>query len=87
MPRSADINTEIGMLVRSPELANMILSAFKVDELAGVYRVKLKPDGSGVRWTAIDGNSTEELDVDPDTSLWQRIQLMLLSLFVPESQL
>lgn len=86
-PRSENINTEIGMLVRSPELANMILSAFKVDELAGVYQVKLKPDGSGVHWTAVDSDTTEELDIDPDTSLWQRFQLMLLSLFVPESQL
>jgi len=86
-PRSARINTEIGVRVVSPKLAEMVLAAFKVDELAGVYQVKLRPHGPGVRWVAIDRGQTEELDVDPDTSLWQRLRLMLLALFVPESQL
>jgi len=86
-PRSDKINTEIGMMVHSPELASMILGAFRVDELAGVYQVKLRPDGAGVRWTAVDADSREDLDVNPDTSLVQRLRLMLLSWFIPESQL
>jgi cardiolipin synthase C len=86
-PRSDKINTEIGMTVHSPALARMILGAFRVDELAGVYEVKLRPDGAGVRWTAVDADTREELDVDPDTSLSQRLRLMLLSWFIPESQL
>jgi cardiolipin synthase C len=86
-PRSEKINTEIGLKVHSAPLARMILGAYKVDELAGVYRVTLRPDGAGVRWTAVDADTSEELDVDPDTSLWQRLQLLLLSWFVPESQL
>ena len=86
-PRSANLNTEIGVRVDSPELAAMVLSGFKVAEMAGAYRVQLKPDGSGVRWTAMNGDATEELDVDPDTSLWQRLRVMLISAFVPESQL
>ena len=86
-PRSDKINTEIGMRVDSPELAAMILGAFQVDEMAGVYQVKLRPDGAGVRWIAAGAAAGEELDVDPDTSLWQRIRLMLLSVFIPESLL
>jgi putative cardiolipin synthase len=86
-PRSASINTEIGVRIESPKLAEMVLAAFKVDALAGVYQVKLRPNGVGVRWIAVDADSPEELDVDPDTSLWQRARLMLLSFFVPESQL
>ena len=86
-PRSATINTEIGVRVASPKLAEMILEGFKVDSVAGVYQVKLRPDGSGVRWVAVDGDTTEEVDVDPDTSLAQRLRLMFLSWFVPESQL
>ena len=86
-PRSATINTEIGVRVVSPKLAEMILSGFKVDELTGVYQVKLRPGGQGVRWLAVDGDTTEEVDVDPDTSMWQRLRLMMLSWFVPESQL
>jgi putative cardiolipin synthase len=86
-PRSASINTEIGVRVENPKLAEMVLAAFKVDALAGVYQVKLRPNGAGVRWIAVDADSPEELDVDPDTSTWLRVRLMLLSLFVPESQL
>ncbi len=86
-PRSANLNTEIGVRVRSPELAAMIFGGFKVAELAGVYRVQLKADGSSVRWTTADGGPSEELEVDPDTSQWQRLRVMLLSLFVPDSQL
>jgi putative cardiolipin synthase len=86
-PRSATLNTEIGVRVFSPQLAEMVLGGFKVDELAGVYQVKLRPHGSGVRWIAVDGDTTHEVDVDPDTSLWQRVRLMLMSWFVPENQL
>jgi putative cardiolipin synthase len=86
-PRSANINTEIGVRVVSPKLAEMVMTALKVDTLAGVYQVKLRPSGLGVRWIAVDADSPEELDVDPDTSGWLRLRLMLLSFFVPESQL
>jgi phosphatidylserine/phosphatidylglycerophosphate/cardiolipin synthase-like enzyme len=86
-PRSSRINTEIGVRVVSPKLTEMVLTAFKVDELTGVYQVKLRDNGVGVRWIAVDGDTTEELDIDPDTSMWQRLRLMMLSWFVPESQL
>jgi cardiolipin synthase C len=88
-PRSAGINTEIGVRVISPRLAEMVLTGFKVDELAGVYQVKLRPDGRGVRWVAAGGNGQdgEDLDVDPDTSLLLRLRLMLMSWFIPENQL
>jgi len=86
-PRSSNINTEIGVMVQSRELAEMVLSAFRVDSMAGVYEVKLKPDGSGVRWVAVDGDSNVEVDVDPDTNVWQRLRLMLMYLLVPEGQL
>ena len=86
-PRSANLNTEIGVHVDSPELAALVLGGFKVAELTGVYRVQLKPDGSGVRWTTADSDASGDLEVDPDTRLWQRLRVMLLSLFVPESQL
>ncbi len=86
-PRSATINTEIGVRIVSPRLADMVLAAFKVDAMAGVYQVKLRPDAGGVRWVAVDNDAPEELEINPDTSRWQRLRLLLLSLLVPESQL
>ena len=86
-PRSSSINTEVGVRVRSARLAEMTLDAFKVDDLAGAYRVTLRPDGKGVRWVSANGDSQEEHDVAPETGLWQRIRLLLLSKFVPIDQL
>ena len=86
-PRSSAINTEIGVRVESPALAKMILGAYRVDSMAGVYQVKLRPDGQGVRWTAVNDGATQEIDVDPETSVWQRLRLLMLALFVPESEL
>jgi putative cardiolipin synthase len=86
-PRSASINTEVGVRVVSPTLTAMVFEAFKVDELAGVYQVKLRENGLGVRWVAVDGDTPDERDIDPDTSTWQRVRLLILSWFVPESQL
>ena len=86
-PRSSSINTEVGVRVHSARLAEMTLDALKVDDLAGAYRVTLRPDGRGVRWVSADGDSLEEHDVAPETGLWQRIRLMLLSKFVPIDQL
>ncbi len=85
-PRSSSINTEIGVRIDSARLAEQVLGAFRVDSMTGVYQVKRRPNGD-LRWVAVDGDSPEELDVDPDTSLWQRLRLMVLSYFVPESQL
>ncbi|MBS0448455.1 MAG: phospholipase D family protein [Proteobacteria bacterium] len=88
-PRSATINTEIGIIVQSPTLVQMVTSGFRIGTLLGVYRVELRPGGRGVRWTAMnpDGSPGEELDTDPDTSWGQRLRLLFLSVFVPESQL
>ena len=87
-PRSSNINTEIGVAIESPQLASMIQDGFKIEELLGAYQVRLDPNGRGVRWTAVDaGAENEELEVDPDTTLWQRLRLLLISVFVPESQL
>jgi putative cardiolipin synthase len=85
-PRSSSINTEIGVRVVSPQLNDMVLAAFKVDSLAGVYQVVRGPNG-GIHWVAVDGDNKEDLDTDPDTSFWLRARLLILSLFVPEGEL
>jgi cardiolipin synthase C len=86
-PRSAFINTEIGVAVRSPELARMILDAYRVDSFAGVYEVHLRPDGRGVQWIGHDTDGEEILADAPEMGAWQRLQLWFMSLFVPEDLL
>jgi len=85
--RSAYLNTEIGIAVQSPELAEMILRAYRADNLVGVYQVKLKDDGSGVSWVGHDENGDDVQTEEPEVGLWQRFRLWLMFLFIPEDLL
>jgi phosphatidylserine/phosphatidylglycerophosphate/cardiolipin synthase-like enzyme len=86
-PRSAFINTEIGVAVRSPQLARMILDAYHVDAFTGVYEVRLRDDGRGVQWIGHDEEGEEVLVEAPEMGAWQRLKLWLMSWFVPEDLL
>ena len=89
--RSATTNTEMLLLVRSPGLAQDILSWFNSKERAdvrGSYQVRLKPDGHSLQWVALLGEGrSETLDSDPEFNPWERLRLWLISLLVPESLL
>jgi len=86
--RSANINTEIGVRLESAEIASMLFRAFRVEEAAGVYRVRFAADGRTVVWSVLNGSGQEEtLESEPDASWWRRLRVRLLSIFVPEEQL
>jgi phosphatidylserine/phosphatidylglycerophosphate/cardiolipin synthase-like enzyme len=86
-PRSSHTNTEIGIGIRSPELARLILSVYRADSFNGVYQVQLKPDGSSIEWVGRDSDGEEVLLDEPDIGLWERFKLWLLYKFVPEDLL
>ena len=86
-PRSARLNTEFGVRVRSFELAQALLYAYQLDDIEGVYRVVLMPDGKNVQWIGTGDVDNEVLDSEPDSSLLTRLQLLLFSWFVPTDQL
>ena len=66
----------------------MVMSAFRVDELSAVWRVRLGTAGPGVHWTAVNpGASDDECETNPDTSAWQRFKSFLLSWRGSEEQL
>jgi putative cardiolipin synthase len=86
-PRSADINTEAGLYVESPELAEQV-AAFMEDGVSPLqsYRVLLDDDGK-LYWLAeVDGREVR-LDEDPETSFWQRLQAGFIGLLPIEEQL
>ena len=89
--RSATTNTEMVLLIRSPELARETLAWFNSNDRAdvrGSYQVRLKPDGRSLQWVALLGEGrSETLDEDPEFNVWERLRLRLISLFVPESLL
>jgi putative cardiolipin synthase len=82
--RSAFTNTEIGIVVRSPELVRTLLEIYKVDTNVGVYELRLKPDGRSVEWVGYDPERDELLEADPESNWLHRLKLFLLGLLVPE---
>lgn len=86
-PRSATINTELGAVIDSPQLARELIRIIDIDRLQSAYRVRLKKDGSGLEWFSSDGDKETVLTHEPDTSSWLRFKQWLLSPFVPEELL
>jgi putative cardiolipin synthase len=89
--RSATTNTEIVLLIRSPEFAARVLQYFNATrsrDVNHVHQVKLKPDGKSLQWVALKGEGlSEELDTEPDMDTLLRLKLLLLSPFVSEDLL
>ncbi len=86
-PRSASINTEAGLYVESPELAEQVIAY--MDE--GVqpnnsYRVLLDEDGELVWITEIDGREVRYHD-EPETTFGQRLMSDFIMMLPVEHQL
>lgn len=93
-PRSIDINTEIGLLIDSPELASSLLDRFESQHDRAFYEVRLEPKDS-VRpdgrlqlvWIEHDDGQSIRYTKEPGTTFWQRFGVGFISLFPIDSQL
>ncbi len=88
-PRSARINTEMGVIVQSPQLARELLRVIDIDKLQSAYRVRLAASGRCCEWLTVDDDLEGEmvLTTEPDSSFSMRLKSWLLSPFVPEQLL
>ena len=81
-PRSAWYNSELGILVESPELAMQVVRAF--DSVTSSDRVwKMGFDEKGLAWTSTDINDPNTLRSEP-ASFWRRVQVEVLGPLAPE---
>jgi putative cardiolipin synthase len=86
-PRSATINTEIGVVIDSPEIARQ-LAAFMDEGVAPGSAFRVTHDAHGdLVWTAETNRDKVELDTDPETSLGQRFLVDIMRLLPFEDQL
>lgn len=84
-PRSIDINTEMGLLIDSPEMGAKLSDSSSENINAIAYRLKLD-DNNKISWHAtIDGIEVVETR-DPQTSAWRRFNAWFLKI-APEKQL
>jgi putative cardiolipin synthase len=86
-PRSDRHNTEIGLFIDSPQLAQQVLRLVDVIRQQGAYKVTLADNGKDVVWWTTGPGGKEEVVQEPETDVWTRIMLELMSLIAPEGML
>ena len=86
-PRSEVHNTEIGLIIFSPEMAQQVLKLVEVLKQQGAYRVRLAPDTGRIEWVSGEGATATVLHEEPDSSFLGRLWLEILSPLAPESLL
>jgi putative cardiolipin synthase len=87
-PRSENLNTEIGLLVESPELAQAVANSILNDMQAGnAWKLRLNEKGQ-TEWVTIeDGKETIEENSEPLSSSSRKIEADLVQPFTPDSQM
>ena len=86
-PRSDQHNTEMGLFIQSPQLAQQVLKLVDVIRQQGAYKVALAANGKDVVWTTTGPGGREEVVEEPETDTWTRIMLEVLSVIAPEGLL
>lgn len=70
-PRSAQLNTELGFIIKDPAMAREIDATFDTIVPASAYEVRLSDDGQ-LRWIDRGGGRLVESETEPGSSVWQR---------------
>ncbi len=81
--RSKRTNTEVGLIIDSPELASQVTARFERMIVPGnAYAVTMRDMGHGVHrlsWETSEAGTPANYSVDPATSVWRRWAVRLLS--------
>jgi putative cardiolipin synthase len=86
-PRSDQHNTEMGLFIQSPQLAQQMLKLVNVIRQQGAYHVILASNGEDLVWTTTGPGGSDDVVDEPETDAWSRIMLELLSAIAPEGLL
>jgi len=77
-PRSANINTEMGVIINDDELARQLHSALSDDLLNQAYEVKLLDNGS-LEWHTMEDGKEVVYDSEPRVDMSDHIWLTIMS--------
>ncbi len=89
-PRSFYENTEIGLILNSPEVAETMTEVLIDDMEQHAFRLELHIDEEGyeqIIWHGYENEKAITFDVDPYTSFWRRLGVSIMGLLPIESQL
>jgi putative cardiolipin synthase len=71
-PRSSTLNTEIGLMIDSPEIAARVADIMDEGVSAGsAFHVTLD-NGDGLLWSTENNGENIQYRKDPETNVWQR---------------
>jgi cardiolipin synthase C len=89
--RSKRLNTEMGLLIASPELSSDIASRFDaLTQLDNAYAVTLSDGVKGRQhliWTTQDAGAEVHYDTEPARNAWQKAKVRLLSVLPLDREL
>ena len=85
-PRSADINTELALLVDSPAFAEMVAEFFE-DGVKPENSYPVTPEQGRLTWTTSDGGTVRVCTKEPETSWWKRFKADALGILPIHSML
>ena len=90
--RSMHLNTEIGLIIDSPALAQQVAARFEAMVLpANSYMLALRPNDAGrspsLVWRTQENAKAVEYDAEPARSDWQRVKVNVLSLLPLDKEL
>lgn len=83
-PRSATQNTEMGVVVDSPQLAREMLRVINISKLQNSYRLRLAKENGRLEWLTTDGEKEMILTSEPESGFFQRFYNTLVAPIVPE---
>jgi putative cardiolipin synthase len=81
--RSAKINSELGLVISSVEIAHEVTSLLDDISTDGSYKLELDPHGR-VQWVSGEGSTQKIWHTDPATSRTERVWLKMLTPFAPD---
>ncbi len=85
--RSARTNSELGLVMRSAEIARQVTSLLDDISADGSYRLQLVDQGGKIEWSSGEPGSQKTWYTDPETTRLQRFSLKILAPFAPEELL
>jgi phosphatidylserine/phosphatidylglycerophosphate/cardiolipin synthase-like enzyme len=84
--RSARTNSELGIVIRSPDIARQVTSLLDDVSAEGSYQLSLDRNGRIV-WSSGEPGAQRVWHIDPETTRMQRFLLRILAPFAPEELL
>ena len=85
--RSARTNSELGLVMRSTEIARQVTSLLDDISADGSYRLELVDHTEQIEWSSGEPGAEKIWHIDPETTRLQRFLLKAVAPFAPEELL